>query len=49
MQESFDNVQNWIEDVRRYACANVQLAVVGNKRDLQEKQIVNADNGKVSL
>lgn len=47
-QESFESVQNWIEDVCRYAPPNVQLAVVGNKTDLREKQIVNEDNAKVT-
>ena len=49
LQDSFQSVQNWIEDVYRYAEGNVQLAVVGNKRDLpREKQVVNATSGMVS-
>ena len=47
LQESFDSVQNWIDDVCRYAAPNVQLAVVGNKTDLREKQVVHEDNAKV--
>ncbi|KAL5484023.1 hypothetical protein EMCRGX_G020450 [Ephydatia muelleri] len=45
-EESFDSAQNWIDDVCRYAAPNVQLAVVGNKTDLREKQVVHEDNAK---
>ena len=38
--ESFDNVTNWLKEIERYASKNVDILVVGNKLDLEDKRKV---------
>ncbi|XP_063703789.1 ras-related protein Rab-1A [Culicoides brevitarsis] len=40
-QESFNNVKQWLEEIERYACENVNKLLVGNKCDLQAKKVVD--------
>ena len=46
-QESFEDVEQWIEDVGTYADPKVKIILVGNKCDLKEKQVVDASNAQV--
>ena len=46
-QESFNNVQQWLEEIDRYACENVSKLLVGNKCDLASKKVVDFTTGKV--
>ncbi|KAL5284741.1 RAB1A family protein [Megaselia abdita] len=39
-QESFNNVKQWLEEIERYACENVNKLLVGNKCDLTTKKVV---------
>merc|ERR1712097_226907 len=36
-QESFNNVKQWLHEIDRYACENVNKLLVGNKSDLTSK------------
>jgi len=36
--ESFNNVKQWLEEIDRYACENVNKLLVGNKCDLTSKK-----------
>lgn len=38
--KSFDNVTNWLKEIERYASKNVDILVVGNKLDLEDKRKV---------
>ncbi|KAH8346717.1 hypothetical protein KR084_008528 [Drosophila pseudotakahashii] len=40
-QESFNNVKQWLEEIERYACENVNKLLVGNKSDLTTKKVVD--------
>merc|ERR1711916_36416 len=40
-QESFNNVKQWLHEIDRYACENVNKLLVGNKSDLQSKKVVD--------
>lgn len=40
-QESFNNVKQWLEEIERYACENVNKLLVGNKCDLTVKKVVD--------
>jgi Ras-related protein Rab-1A len=38
--ESFNNVKQWLHEIDRYACENVNKLLVGNKCDLEAKRAV---------
>ncbi|GBP12797.1 Ras-related protein Rab-1A [Eumeta japonica] len=40
-QDSFSNVKQWLEEIDRYACDNVNKLLVGNKCDLTTKKVVD--------
>lgn len=48
-QESFNNVKQWLQEIDRYACENVNKLLVGNKCDLSTKKVVDYAAAKVSL
>jgi len=45
-QESFNNVKQWLHEIDRYACENVNKLLVGNKNDLTSKRVVSFDAAK---
>jgi len=45
-QESFANVKQWLHEIDRYACENVNKLLVGNKSDLSSKRVVAFDTAK---
>jgi len=45
-QESFNNVKQWLHEIDRYACENVNKLLVGNKSDLTSKRVVSFDSAK---
>ena len=47
-QESFNNVKQWLQEIDRYACENVNKLLVGNKSDLTAKRAVDTQAAKVS-
>lgn len=40
-QESFANVEQWLQEIDRYATSNVMKLLVGNKADLVDKKTVD--------
>ena len=45
--ESFNNVKQWLHEIDRYACENVNKLLVGNKIDLAApKRVVTTEQGK---
>jgi len=40
--ESFQNVKQWLGEIDRYACENVNKLLVGNKVDLVDEKVVDA-------
>ena len=46
-QESFSNLKQWLEEIDRYACDNVNKLLVGNKCDLSTKKVVDYATAKV--
>lgn len=44
--ESFNNVKQWLHEIDRYACENVNKLLVGNKSDLTTKRVVSTEQGK---
>ncbi len=45
-KQSFDNIQDWINEVKNQVSNKVLLVLVGNKIDLEKERIVNYDEGK---
>jgi len=45
-EESFQNIQNWIKDCKDLAPKTVQLVLIGNKSDLEEKRVIKTERGK---
>lgn len=45
--ESFNNVKQWLEEIERYACDNVNKLLVGNKCDLITRKVVDYTTAKV--
>lgn len=45
-ETSFNNIRKWIQDVHTYAESNVDLVLIGNKCDLQNDKVVDANRGK---
>ncbi len=45
-RDSFDNIRKWMEDIKTYAEENVNLILIGNKLDLEEKRAVTIDEAK---
>lgn len=45
-QESFNNVKQWLHEIDRYACENVNKLLVGNKSDLTSKKVVSTETAK---
>ena len=43
--ESFQNVQNWIQDIRQQSPKTVSIILIGNKIDLEDKRVINFDEG----
>merc|ERR1712230_269673 len=45
-QASFSNVKQWLQEIDRYACENVNKLLVGNKSDLASKKVVEYNVAK---
>ena len=48
-RESFDAVDNWINEVEKYATVNVNKLLIGNKSDLINERQVSYEEGSVKL
>jgi len=45
-KESFNNVKQWMGEIDRYACENVNKLLVGNKSDLADQRAVDSNTAK---
>ena len=44
-EESFEHIKQWIKDCKDLAPKSVQLVLIGNKIDLEDKRIINYEKG----
>ena len=42
-QTSFDNVDKWANEIKEKAAKNINLMIVGNKTDLQDKIVITSE------
>ncbi|KMZ58530.1 Ras-related protein RIC1 [Zostera marina] len=45
-QESFNNVKQWLNEIKKYASDNVNKLLVGNKCDMTSERVVSYEMGK---
>lgn len=45
-QASFNNAKMWLNEIERYACGNVTKLLVGNKADMNNKRVIDANTAK---
>jgi len=45
--QSFNNIRKWIQDVHTFAEQNVNLVLIGNKCDLDQRKAVDTAKGQV--
>jgi len=45
-RETFDHLQSWLEDCRRYSNQNIVIMLIGNKSDLVDKREVTKEDGE---
>ena len=45
-RESFNNINNWVEQINLYCDNNVKCIIFGNKNDLNEQRKVEINEGK---
>ncbi|XP_040963177.1 GTP-binding protein YPTM2 isoform X2 [Gossypium hirsutum] len=48
-QESFNNVNQWLNEISRYGSENVNKLLVGNKSDLTAKKVVSPEAAQMNL
>ena len=47
LQESYQNVKRWLDDVEKYSSERVYKVMVGNKADLENKRAIQYTQAKV--
>ena len=45
-EESFEHIKQWIKDCKDLAPKSVQLVLIGNKSDLEDKRVIETMRGK---
>ena len=45
-RKSFENIQNWLQDVHDQSPKTVLIVLIGNKIDLEDKRVISTDEGK---
>lgn len=44
-EDSLENAKGWIRELQRHADANITIALVGNKLDLESRRVIPAEEG----
>jgi Ras-related protein Rab-2A len=45
-RETFEHLQSWLEDCRKYSSPNIVIILVGNKTDLENQRQVTREEGE---
>ena len=44
-RETFEHVERWLDDVKTNASKDIQIILIGNKKDLENERVVSFDEG----
>jgi Ras-related protein Rab-1A len=44
-REGFRNISNWVSEIKRHCVSNVNIIVIGNKSDLEDKRVIRWEDG----
>lgn len=42
-RETFDHLASWLEDCRKYSSSDITIMLIGNKCDLEQRQVSNQE------
>lgn len=45
-EESFSNIEKWLNDIKSQSNPNIKIFLIGNKADLEDKRRVTKENGE---
>ena len=45
-KQSFESIKTWVEECQKYNNPNIHLVLVGNKNDLEDKRVINKEEGE---
>lgn len=45
-EESFSNIEKWLNDIKSQSNPNIKIFLIGNKADLEDKRQVTKENGE---
>ena len=45
-EESFENLESWLNEAREYGNPNITVALIANKSDLESKSLIDPEEGK---
>ena len=45
-RQSFENIRNWIKNIKQHASETVRKILLGNKCDMDEKRAVSTEEGQ---
>ena len=45
-RQSFQDIENWLEEIQKHASPNVAKLLVGNKCDLENERAVSVQEGR---
>lgn len=44
--ESFENISNWVRQVKNHAAQDVKIILLGNKADMTDKKVITKEMGE---
>jgi GTPase SAR1 family protein len=47
-ETSFTNLKQWLSEIDRYACENVNIMIVGCKTDMKDQRVISEKQAKVT-
>ena len=45
-QESFDDLDSWVKQLKTHSGPNVKIFIIGNKNDLEDKRVISKEEGE---